>query len=110
VFGEVESVRVLIGLLMRLSCCGMRRVVVRIACMDVLICFALMMDLGEESRGLYTEEVRVEKHYEKVYDAWTCASRNIVMLLECCRDILSWNLSNLEEVRRNFGNFTGHDV
>jgi hypothetical protein len=44
-------VRVLIGLLMRLRCCGMRRVVVRIACMDVLICFALMMGLGGRVEG-----------------------------------------------------------
>ncbi|QRC93686.1 hypothetical protein JI435_404290, partial [Parastagonospora nodorum SN15] len=70
---------------------------------DVLICFVLMMDSGGGLRGLYIEEMRFEKHHERTRDAWTCASRTIVMLPECCRDVSSWNLWNLEEVRRNFG-------
>jgi hypothetical protein len=40
----VESVRELMRLVIRLSCCGTRRVVERNACIDVLSRFVLMTD------------------------------------------------------------------
>jgi hypothetical protein len=49
---DVESVDELMGLVIRLSCCGTRRVVVRNASIDVLIRFVLMTDLVRDVEGI----------------------------------------------------------
>lgn len=48
VAGVVVKARVEVGLVMRLSCCGTRRIVVRSDCIEKLMILVLMMDL----RGL----------------------------------------------------------
>lgn len=92
VAGDVDSLREMVvdaGLLMRVTCCGARRMVVRIDCMNVLIVCCSDGVLWVHSRGAYILE--------------RCGSRMIVYFLDCPRCVVRSKGSKHEEVRRIFG-------
>lgn len=58
-----EKARVVVGLVMRLSCVGTRRIVVRSDCIEELMILVLMIDLrGVVLSCLYTRASSFEKH------------------------------------------------